>query len=61
VYAEGEEDKVLETARQAIEQGIARPILIGRPAVIAQRLAALGIDLEAGRGLERCGPGASSP
>jgi malate dehydrogenase (oxaloacetate-decarboxylating)(NADP+) len=56
VYAEGEEDKVLETARQAIEQGIARPILIGRPAVIAQRLAALGIDLEPGRDVEVIDP-----
>jgi len=56
VYAEGEEDKVLETARQAIEQGIAHPILIGRPAVIAQRLAALGIDLEAGRDVEIIDP-----
>jgi len=56
VYAEGEEDKVLEVARQAIEQGIAHPVLVGRPAVIAQRLAALGIDLEPGQDLEIVDP-----
>ena len=46
VFAEGEEDVVLQAAQQAVEQGIARPILIGRRAVVAQRLAALSLGLE---------------
>jgi len=56
VYAEGEEDKVLEVARQAIEEGIARPMLVGRSAVIEQRLAALGIDLLRGRDFDLVDP-----
>ena len=45
VFAEGEEEMVLQTAQQAVEEGIARPILIGRRAVIERRLASLGLNL----------------
>ncbi len=45
VFAEGEQDRVLQTAQQAREQGIARPILIGRRSVIESRLAELGLDI----------------
>jgi malate dehydrogenase (oxaloacetate-decarboxylating)(NADP+) len=44
-FAEGEDDRVLQAAQQAVEQGIARPILIGRRAVIETRVAELGLDL----------------
>jgi malate dehydrogenase (oxaloacetate-decarboxylating)(NADP+) len=45
VFAEGEDDKVLQAAQQALEQGIARPLLIGRRAVVEARIAALGLDI----------------
>ncbi len=45
VFAEGEQDKVLEVTSQILEQGIARPILIGRRAVIDSRIAELGLDI----------------
>ena len=45
VFAEGEEEMVLQTAQQVVEEGIARPILIGRRAVIERRLAGLGLSL----------------
>jgi malate dehydrogenase (oxaloacetate-decarboxylating)(NADP+) len=45
VFAEGEEEMVLQAAQQAVEEGIARPILIGRRAVIERRLAGLGLSL----------------
>jgi malate dehydrogenase (oxaloacetate-decarboxylating)(NADP+) len=45
VFAEGEDDRVLQAAQQAVEQGIARPILIGRRPVIEQRIAELGLEL----------------
>ncbi len=48
VFAEGEEERVLQVCRQAVDQGIARPILIGRRAVIEQRLAELDLALMAG-------------
>ncbi len=47
VFAEGEEDKVLQAAQQALEQGIASPVLIGRRSVIEQRLAGLGLAMRA--------------
>jgi malate dehydrogenase (oxaloacetate-decarboxylating)(NADP+) len=48
VYAEGEDERVLRAARVCVDEGIARPILIGRPAVIAQRCAELGLRMEPG-------------
>ena len=38
IYAEGEEERVLRAAQVVVDEGIARPILIGRPDVIAMRL-----------------------
>ncbi len=46
VFAEGEEEKVLQTAQQAVDQGIARPILIGRREIIEQRLRELSLGLD---------------
>ncbi|MFV0409383.1 MAG: NADP-dependent malic enzyme [Paracoccus sp. (in: a-proteobacteria)] len=46
VFAEGEDDRVLHTARQLIEEGYDTPILIGRPDVIGQRLERDGIKLD---------------
>jgi malate dehydrogenase (oxaloacetate-decarboxylating)(NADP+) len=56
VFAEGEEDKVLHVAQQALEQGIASPILIGRRRVVEERLASLGLDIEAGRDFQVLDP-----
>ncbi len=56
VYAEGEQDKVLQVAQQALELGIARPILIGRAAVVEQRIAELGLDIRAGADFELLDP-----
>jgi malate dehydrogenase (oxaloacetate-decarboxylating)(NADP+) len=49
LYAEGEEHRVLEAAQQAVEEGIARPILIGRRPVVEERIAELGLDLKVER------------
>jgi malate dehydrogenase (oxaloacetate-decarboxylating)(NADP+) len=43
VFSEGEHEKIIRASCQLIEEGIANPILIGRPAVIANRLAELGL------------------
>jgi malate dehydrogenase (oxaloacetate-decarboxylating)(NADP+) len=42
-FAEGEEPKVIRAAYQLKEEGIATPILIGRPEVIQKRIAELGL------------------
>jgi malate dehydrogenase (oxaloacetate-decarboxylating)(NADP+) len=48
VYAEGEEERVLRAAQIVVDEGIARPILIGRPEVIASRMERLGLRLKRG-------------
>ncbi len=44
-YSEGEEERVLRAAQIVVDEGIARPTLIGRPAVIAQRIEKFGLRL----------------
>ena len=45
-YAEGEEERVLRAAQIVVDEGIARPTLIGRPAIIAQRVQKFGLRLK---------------
>ena len=45
-YAEGEEERVLRAAQIVVDEGLARPTLIGRPAVIAQRIEKFGLRLK---------------
>ncbi|MBP6665593.1 MAG: NADP-dependent malic enzyme [Ottowia sp.] len=47
-YAEGEEERVLRAAQIVVDDGIARPTLIGRPAIIAQRIEKFGLRLTEG-------------
>ncbi|MTD28620.1 NADP-dependent oxaloacetate-decarboxylating malate dehydrogenase [Erwinia sorbitola] len=49
VLAEGEEARVLHATQELVTLGLARPILIGRPSVIAMRLQKLGLKIEAGK------------
>jgi len=48
VFAEGEEERVLRAAQVICDEGIARPILIGRSAEIARRIEAAGLRLRKG-------------
>jgi malate dehydrogenase (oxaloacetate-decarboxylating)(NADP+) len=48
VYAEGEEEVVLRAVQTVIDDKLARPILIGRPDVIATRIERLGLRMRAG-------------
>ena len=45
-YAEGEEERVLRAAQIVVDEGVARPTLIGRPAVIAKRIDKFGLRLK---------------
>jgi malate dehydrogenase (oxaloacetate-decarboxylating)(NADP+) len=47
-YAEGEDERVLRAAQLAVEEGLAHPILIGRPAVIEARIARAGLRIQLG-------------
>jgi malate dehydrogenase (oxaloacetate-decarboxylating)(NADP+) len=48
-YAEGEEERVLRAVQVVVDEGVARPTLIGRPEIIAQRVEKFGLRLSAGR------------
>ena len=48
VYAEGEEEVVLRAVQTVADEGLARPILIGRPDVIESRIERLGLRIRAG-------------
>ena len=45
-YAEGEEERVLRACQIVVDEGLARPTLIGRPAIIAQRIEQFGLRLK---------------
>ena len=47
-YSEGEEERVLRAAQIVSDEGLARPTLIGRPVVIAERIEKFGLRLKAG-------------
>jgi len=55
-YADGEDERALRAAQIAIEDHIARPILIGRPAVISARIAKAGLRMQPGVDVEICDP-----
>ncbi len=47
-YAEGEDERVLRAAQWAVSEGVARPILVGRPAVIESRAKKTGLNIRLG-------------
>jgi malate dehydrogenase (oxaloacetate-decarboxylating)(NADP+) len=55
-YAEGEESRVLHAVQTVVDEGMAHPILVGRPAVIEQRIAKLGLRIRPGEHFELVNP-----
>ncbi len=56
VYAEGEEERVLRAVQAVVDEGLAKPILIGRPAVLAQRIEKFGLRIRMGIDIEVINP-----
>ncbi len=56
IYADGEDERVLRAAQVVLEEGIARPILIGRPYVIEQRLQRYGLRIRPGADFDITNP-----
>ena len=48
VYAEGEHESVLRAVQIVVDEGLAKPILIGRPKVVDMRIERYGLRLKAG-------------
>ncbi|KQT54555.1 malate dehydrogenase [Aureimonas sp. Leaf454] len=56
VFAEGEEPRVLGAAQAMVEEGMAVPILIGRPDVVESRIERDGLTLRPGVNVELVNP-----
>jgi malate dehydrogenase (oxaloacetate-decarboxylating)(NADP+) len=56
IYCEGEEERVLRAVQVVVDEGLARPILIGRPEVIAMRIDRYGLRLKPGTDVEIVNP-----
>ena len=55
-FAEGEDERVLRAAQLALDEGIATPILVGRPAVIEARILKAGLRMRLGHDVECVNP-----
>ncbi len=55
-FADGEDERVLRATQVLLEEQIARPILIGRPAVIESRIERFGLTLKPGKDFEVINP-----
>jgi malate dehydrogenase (oxaloacetate-decarboxylating)(NADP+) len=56
VYAEGEEERVLRAVQVVVDDGIAKPILIGRPAILEKRIEKFGLRIRPGIDVEIINP-----
>ncbi|OGA16410.1 MAG: malic enzyme [Betaproteobacteria bacterium RIFCSPLOWO2_12_FULL_63_13] len=56
VYAEAEDERVLRAAQVVVDEGLAAPILIGRPAVVEKRIEQFGLRIKPGIDFELVNP-----
>ncbi len=56
IYAEGEEERVLRAVQIVKDEGIAEPILVGRPDVVRSRIERLGLRIRPGTDFELIDP-----
>ncbi len=56
VFCEGEDERVLRAAQTVCDEGLARPILIGRPDVVEKSIARHGLRIRAGEHFELVSP-----
>ncbi|HEY3431272.1 MAG TPA: NADP-dependent malic enzyme [Rhodocyclaceae bacterium] len=56
LYCEGEDERVLRAVQAVIEEGIAKPVVVGRPEVISKRIERAGLKLKAGEDFEVVNP-----
>lgn len=56
VFCEGEDERVLRAVQTVVDEGLAKPILIGRPGVVEDRISKFGLRLKAGEHFELVNP-----
>lgn len=55
-YAEGESRRVLQAVQQVVDEGLAKPVLVGRPMVVEKRIDELGLRIKPGDDFELVNP-----
>ena len=56
VYAEGEDERVLRAVQGVVDEGLASPIVIGRPSVVERRIERYGLRIKPGVDFELVNP-----
>ncbi|QDJ39938.1 NADP-dependent malic enzyme [Bordetella hinzii] len=56
VFTEGEDERVLRAVQVIVDEGLAKPILVGRPAVLSARIEKYGLRLRLGQDVEVTNP-----
>jgi len=56
VYCEGEDERVLRAVQVVVDEGLAKPILVGRPEVLLPRIEKCGLRIQPGRDFELVNP-----
>ena len=56
IFSEGESEKVLRAVQQVVDEGLARPILIGRPDVVMHNIERFGLRMAVDRDYELVNP-----
>lgn len=56
VYADGEEERVLRAVQTVVDEGIAKPVLVGRRRVIEMRIKEFALRLKENKDFELCDP-----
>jgi len=56
IYCEGEDERVLHAVQAVLDEGLAEPVLIGRPDVVRTRIERAGLRMAAGRDFELVNP-----
>src|SRR3546814_11938433 len=56
IYAEGEDERVLRAVQVVVDEGLAQPILVGRPEVVSTRVQRLGLRIRPGEDVPLINP-----
>jgi len=56
IYADGEDERVLRAVQVVVDEGLAQPIVVGRPAVVESRIEQLALRVQPGQDFELIDP-----
>ncbi len=60
VFCEGEDERVLRAVQTVVDEGLAKPLIIGRPEVVSKRIEKFGLRIRAGEHFELVNPDSDS-